>query len=205
MNLNDANAIKALLIDYLLNLYDKEILFGSELIFGKKKRSLDLVLVDDFLSGFEIKASNDDFRRVRGQLNDYKKIFDFQYLVVTENHLDKARKVIYGNEGIIVVQNDLRLFLYKKPNLILKHSKQDILETIPGSFLASYFGVNKYKNVVELRTILSRKKLGDLKIALFDYLNFQLLPRNELFFFERGSCTHPEDIRLLSSSSISVL
>ncbi len=197
--LNDANNIKALLIDFLIDQNeDVDILFGSEVFFGKKKRQSDIITVNGTITAYEIKASNDDFRRVREQLDDYKKVFDYQYLVVTEGHENKASNFLKANEGLIIIDKTLNIQVYKKASLIKKQIKAEILETIPLSYLKMQYKLPSDLNAFECRNILLKRKLSELKIILKKFLESRLGPRNELFKSEKGEYTHFEDIKLLS-------
>ncbi|MFA9389318.1 MAG: sce7726 family protein [Prolixibacteraceae bacterium] len=201
--LNDANNIKALLIDFLIdNNQDVDFLFGSEVFFGKKKRQTDIITVNGTITAYEIKASNDDFRRVREQLDDYKKVFDYQYLVVTEEHEKKATSFLKKNEGLIVIDRNLNVMICKKASLIKKQSKAEILETIPLSFLKMQYRLPSDLNAFNCRNILLKRRLPELKITLKNFLESRLRPRNDLFKSEKGVSTHFEDIKLLSRQAL---
>lgn len=197
--LNDANFIKALLIDFLIN---QDIrggyLFGSEIFFGSKKRQTDLLTLNGTITAFEIKASNDDFRNVREQLNDYKKVFDYQFLVVTKTHEKKAKNILTPQEGLMVVDNNLDIKIVKNACLIKKQMKSEILETMPQSFLKKKYKLPKQLSAFEAREFLLKRKLTELKDSLKLFFELRLTPRNSLFISEKGETTHFEDIKLLT-------
>ena len=205
--LNDATNIKALLIDFFLmdTSYDLEYLFGSEIMYGKNKRSSDLVLINGSVTGFEIKAENDNLTKVRSQLNDYKKVFDRQYLVVTENHLVKAFGIIKPNEGLIVVKQDGTIKVLKPSEKLTRQTKEDLLESMPLAYLKSIFKLPSLLNAFEARRILKRRSLDEIKTAFKEFLTKILEPRNEVFLSEKGTITHFEDIRLLSNNKSTII
>ncbi|WP_321413046.1 sce7726 family protein [uncultured Desulfobacter sp.] len=206
-NLGNANVIKALLIDYI----EKEKLiegcvYGNELFYGKKKRQTDLLAVNGSTTAFEIKSDSDDYRKAREQLDDYKKVFDYQYLVTTKLHEKRALKVLKQNEGLILIDECNTIVIKRTPKKILKHDKEEILETIPASFLRKQFKVScQYRSVTEVRKFLGNKKLEDLREALRIFFKQRLTPRNNVFFDEKGEITHYEDLKLLSKNSDEII
>lgn len=106
MNL-DSNSfiIKARFIDHILNSFCSDnICIGQEVMYGTNRLLADLVLVaDGKLYAFEIKAYNDDLRRIENQLANYRKIFDFIYVITTENHLANIRNIHQKKVGNLCV------------------------------------------------------------------------------------------------------
>lgn len=199
-DLGNANIIKALLIDFIEkeNLID-DCVYGNELFYGQKKRQTDLLAVNGSTTAFEIKSSSDDYRKAREQMDDYKKVFDYQYLVTTACHEKKAKRMLKANEGLIIIEENQMFCIRRKPKIVLRQNKSDILETIPQSFLKKYFNLNaSFKSVTEVRKHLEDKTLAELKTALRAFLKERLTPRNITFFMEKGDVTHFEDLKLLS-------
>jgi hypothetical protein len=206
-NLGNANIIKALLIDFIeeKNLIENCI-YGNELFYGLKKRQTDLLAVNGSTTAFEIKSKSDDYRKTREQLDDYKKVFDFHYLVTTACHEKKAKKILKANEGLIIIENDNTFTIKRPPKRVTKHSKVEILETIPLAFLKKHFKINsKIKTVSEVRAILKNKTLNELRETLRVFLKERLTPRNNLFFEEKGKVTHFEDLKLLSQNQDQII
>lgn len=201
--LGDANIIKGLLIDFFIKeKKDEEYLFGSELFFGSKKRQADLLVINGYTTAFEIKSDNDDFRRVREQLDDYKKVFDYQYLVTTKHHEKKAKQTITIDEGLIIINEDFTIDVLQKPQKINSQNKAEILETVPLNYLKKHYSLPIIlKNATKIRSYLMKTELDDLKTGLRYFLVERLTPRNNAFFAEKGNCTHFEDIKLLTRTN----
>ena len=201
-NLGNANIIKALLIDYI----EKQKLiegcvYGNELFYGKKKRQTDLLVVNGSTTAFEIKSNSDDYRKAREQLDDYKKVFDYQYLVTTFRHKKKALQILKQSEGLILIDGN-SIIIQRMAKKIIRHDKDEILETIPASFLRKQFNVSShFKSVTEVRKELRYKKIEELREALRLFLKQRLTPRNVLFFAEKGEATHFEDLKLLTQNT----
>ena len=196
-----ANAIKALLIDYIENnKLIENCVYGNELFYGTKKRQTDLLAVNGYTTAFEIKSKSDDFRKMREQLDDYKKVFDFQYLVVHCSHEQKALKFLKSNEGFIVLNDNGQLIIKKQPKIIVKQCKIEVLNTIPLSFLKKHFKLGKkYNTGADVRKHLQSYLLDDLKSAMRAFLKQRLIPRNQAFREEKGIVTHFEDLKFLVS------
>jgi len=198
LDLSNENIIKAFLIDSLLKRNEAQTLFGNEVIFGSKGRHADLLYLTNNIKAYEIKAQNDDFRNLKLQLSDYKKVFDFLYLIVTENHFTKAKQTVRNNEGLVVITTKLEFEIYKEAKQIKKHNKDEILGTINASFLKDYFHLPTNFSASEARKYLKQKSIEELEKVLFEFLCDKLTAKNSLFFSERGNTTHFEDVGLLS-------
>jgi hypothetical protein len=65
---------------------------------------IDVAVINGTLSGFEIKSSYDDLRRLPHQIEIYSKVFDAITLVVTSNHVAAIQGVLPEWWGIDVVK-----------------------------------------------------------------------------------------------------
>jgi len=71
----------------------------DELVIGKARA--DIVIVTDGLTGYEIKSDADSYKRLPGQIKEYDKYFQRNYLVVGSNHKVTASKHIPPYWGIL--------------------------------------------------------------------------------------------------------
>lgn len=201
-NLANANIIKAMFISEILKggikLFSSlDLIIGQEVMFGKCKTFADLVVVyNGKLYAFEVKAQNDNFKRLGMQIENYKKVFDYVYIIVTENHLEALKRLDYHNVGIVTIKND-SFTIIKRGYVQKLFSKEDILETIPSSFLSKRYGL-KDMSAVATRTILLKKSMKELKKTLFDYLTNKIENKYKNFLNEKGEAIQYEDISLLS-------
>jgi hypothetical protein len=198
MNLKNENYIKSLLIDYYLECDDKCVI-GNELKYGTKGYFTDLIfLSNNLITAFEIKAGNDDFRTIRKQLDNYKKVFDILYLVTTEKHLSEALNILRLGEGLIIITSNNSINFYKQPSKIRKNFKKEILYSVTIKYLKKYFNLSKNASSDDLRNDLMQKNLAEIKDAYYNYLIERLLKKNIVFLSERGKKTHYEDVSILS-------
>lgn len=197
MKLNAIN-IKALLIDYLLST-SSEVVLGNEVMFGSKKGLVDIIqLLENKLYAYEIKGDNDDFRRLDIQIAEYKKVFDYVYVVVTNKYIEKVKFSLDKSIGILYVDNLDNIFLVKKATLQRQQDKLEILNSITAKFLKQHFKIKTKNNSSQLRYTLMQKKLPIIKQALYSALMAKISIRYNLFLAERGELTHEDDIPLLS-------
>lgn len=63
---------------------------------------VDVAVVNGALTGFELKSARDNLRRLPKQVEIYSAVLDYAELVVSENHLADARKIIKPWWGLTV-------------------------------------------------------------------------------------------------------
>lgn len=68
---------------------------------------IDLVAVNGYLHGFEIKSESDDLRRLPTQIKYYNKILDTITIVIGNKHFGKIKEIIPEWWGIIVAEKKL--------------------------------------------------------------------------------------------------
>ena len=73
----------------------------DELVIGEARA--DIVVVTDELTGYEIKSDADSYTRLPGQIKEYDRYFQRNYLVVGVNHKMTASKHIPPYWGILCV------------------------------------------------------------------------------------------------------
>ena len=93
--------IRLLLYDYLDLNYPKVRTFEEKII--GKSRSDIVALFPDAIVGIEIKSDADTYTRLSGQVKDYDKYFDMNYIVVGGSHLKHVHEHIPEHWGILHV------------------------------------------------------------------------------------------------------
>lgn len=139
------NIIKAALINNYAHINSKPFVVCSELTISEEYKIVDLVFCKDHLSyAFEIKAWNDDMRRLAAQLDVYCKLFDYVYVVTTANHLDQLQ-LIPDFVGIVLYSTKTKKIIYKrraKRNHLL--DKKELLMSIPILYIRNNSPYSKY-------------------------------------------------------------
>lgn len=140
------NIIKAALINNYAHINSKPFVVCSELTISEEYKIVDLVFCKDHLSyAFEIKAWNDDMRRLAAQLDVYCKLFDYVYVVTTANHLDQLQ-LIPDFVGIVLYSTKTKKIIYKrraKRNHLL--DKKELLMSVPILYIRNNSPYSKYK------------------------------------------------------------
>jgi len=103
---------------------------------------------DVIFSGIEIKGETDTLVRLPGQIKAYEEAFFWNTLVLTENHYEKARKIIPGTWRIIIAKRDKQEVVFEEswrglPNN--KHRMRTLLEFIWATEIAKELRRHKIK------------------------------------------------------------
>lgn len=198
--LKNAKYIKALFIDYLLSQKTRDIVIGSEVMFAYKKAVADLIILsNEKIEAYEIKSQNDDFRKITYQLEEYNKVFNYVSIIVTENHFEKAKKLIHKNNGLIIVSNNQDFEIYRIPKENNNLIKEEILSTMTIAFILKHFNIGTNELLAsEIRQSLTHRNLQDIKKALYVFFYNRISYKFSNFLQERGTKTHFEDVMLLS-------
>ncbi|MEC4095395.1 sce7726 family protein [Myroides odoratimimus] len=193
-----AEYIKTKIIDFFIS-YDDSIIFGNEVMYGSKRKVVDLLMLNNSLIyGIEIKSSTDNLDRLEEQIEEYKKIFNYIIICTTNKHYLTVQKKISSDIGIILFTGD-ELFFKRKPRVRKKLDKKEILFSIPSDYLKKTFSItNRKYNSDEIRETLLSQPTKKLQEILYLYLITKLTKNHSLFIKERGIETHIDDIPLLS-------
>jgi hypothetical protein len=101
--------IREAICNYMDELFSDKYRIMDELVIGKARA--DIVIVEKELTGYEIKGDTDSFARLPGQIKEYDRYFQKNYLVVGVSHGKTAEKHIPHYWGIICVSeknNDIK-------------------------------------------------------------------------------------------------
>jgi hypothetical protein len=157
------------LIKYLLRKYKNCRLISVEIPYISMKRRADVLLIDknnNFVV-FEIKTDADNMRRTEEEINDYKKTFDYVYVVCETKYGDYIKKN-YKNVGILCVNGNIKEI--QKPKII----KHQLKENLSKFLLRRDFCKLRYdkkKSVTELRKkIISTLAIKNIKNMAIDSL-----------------------------------
>lgn len=164
--------IREPLFDFLDETYGK-IRIIEEKTMGKSRA--DVVMVtEDALYGIEIKSDADTYTRLAGQVKDYDKYYDFNYVVVGTSHAFHIREHVPNHWGVITVEeveNVPDFYILRKPEPNPKVTWKKKLEILWRPELAQIQEWNqmpKYKEKSKLFVkdkILERLEAGKIEEA----------------------------------------
>jgi hypothetical protein len=92
---NGEEVLKYALFNYH---YKKNIVAAFEMRVNKSRA--DFLAINGVSSSFEIKSSLDNLYKLHKQSSDYSLVFDYNYIVVDEKHLENAKEIVPKCFGI---------------------------------------------------------------------------------------------------------
>lgn len=197
---NSAEYIKATLIDWLIDRHN-DIIIGNEVMYGSKRKVVDLLaIIDGKTIAVEIKSASDKLSRLPDQIEGYKKIFDRIIVVAAPSHIVGITNIISKEIGLYIVDNGIKKV--QTPVLNNHQDKLEMLYSITSSYLKKNYPQYKNLNENEIRFLLSKKKKADIHQLLVMFYQSRLSERFRLFLNDRGQNTLIDDIPMLSSLTL---
>jgi hypothetical protein len=195
-----AEVIKSQVIDFWMVNFSSDLFIGNEVMYGTKRKLIDLLILNkNQLIAIEIKADNDDLRRLQEQINESKKIFDYIIVCTTLVHLEKMKQVLPDDIGIYSVSAQ-GIKKIRKPKKQKELDKTEMLFSINSNFLRK--NLNSIANNInsdEVRQQYFKESTSKIHSLFTDYLQQKVQSKFNLFLQNRGEVTHIEDISLLST------
>lgn len=122
----------------------------------------DFLTINGHSSCFEIKTALDNFSKFPKQASDYMKAFEYNYLIIDECHLEKAREILPEGFGLWIYKDGKRKKIKKALlNEAIDHetqlallSKKELLNIFPGENADRFKILERYSKA----TINSRFK-----------------------------------------------
>lgn len=200
MKTYSAEYIKCKLIDYYLS-NDSDIIIGNEIMYGKQKKVVDLLLIiNNKLVAIEIKSDSDNLKRLPAQIEECNKVFDRVIVASSPLHIEKIRELLVLPVGLLSIEKDIKKIVSAKVNK--KQKKVEMLYSISACYLKGLFPQYKNLNSDEIRNKLSMKKKEYIHHLLIDFYRTRLTERFKIFLGDRGEATVVDDIPTLSSFHI---
>lgn len=201
IGLNSAEYIKCQFIDFLLS-KNNEIIIGNEFMYGSTSKLADLIVIKkNKIIAVEIKSENDNLNRLKDQILEYKKVFNYVLIVTTEKFKDKILDMTSSDIGIYIINKNLSFIKIRPPHIQKHRSKIEILYSINAKYLDKLGNYsNKKYNADEIRLFFSKKRISYIQEILLKYTTEKYINRFKLFIEDRGKQTHIDDLEILSSS-----
>ncbi len=195
---DSAETIKAIVIDWLLTSQSGDIIIGNEVMYGTKRKMVDLLaIINNKIIAIEIKSSSDNLNRLSEQIQEYNKVFDKVIIVSSSSHKDGIKSIINNGVGQYVIDNSITKI--SSPLINTKQDKLEMLYSISSTYLKKQYPQYKTLNSDEIRLLLSKKKKTEVHQLLLSFYQQRLSERFHYFMNERGKYTLIDDIPTLSS------
>jgi len=188
--LANAEKIKLQIVNYLLDHIVKgKAILASEVRHGTLQRQADMVLIEKEYNGMiipvEIKSSADQINdKTLAQLQDYLKVFEYVWLVVTENHLEKAIEIIKDNKldgarlsTMTIKDGAFNVNVHIIEQVLVSSTTQDlkeILASIPLSFCKKKNEITDIEEAKKIHAEFLKQKLSRRTEALKNHLKTNL-------------------------------
>lgn len=172
---NDASFVKTSLIDFWLKNYTADLI-ANEVPFFKGNRRADLIMIsNNNLLGFEIKSELDSLKNLKSQILDYKKIFDFVYVVIDKKFkFSKELAELPSQIGILVY--DKEIMIKREAKKIKKFKKNDLILLLWRKDLEMLLNSKKLD--------LDQLQKNAQNILTVDKIKAQILNNPLLYFFK---------------------
>lgn len=191
-----ATIYKAACIDFYLKRY-KCKLITSEFRYGVSQLVTDLlILTQRNTISIEIKSENDDLRRVKNQIQESIKNFNLTIVFADSKHKDALLALLPIEAGLTIFHNgNCKVIRPPKRNNVIH---QELVYSIPASFLKSFFKIKQNMDSDKLRNYVLDKFDNQITICLRAFLNHKFSVNYSQFMHDRGQHTHIEDIPTLT-------
>lgn len=176
------------LLEYVARTYaDIDYFAAMEARYASKERRADVLVVSSHTHAYEIKSDVDRLDRLTEQLKDYRQTFDFLTIVTTQIHAHNVKRMLGGNDGLIVISCD-EVIEAKRPKMNRKITKKNMISLCSKTTLAEALGVaNGSVNLEEIRSLAERKlPLSDLRNAAVQELRRRF--EDKYYAFLENAC-----------------
>ena len=135
---DSAETIKAIVIDWLLTSQSGDIIIGNEVMYGTKRKMVDLLaIINNKIIAIEIKSSSDNLNRLSEQIQEYNKVFDKVIIVSSSSHKDGIKSIINNGVGQYVIDNSITKI--SSPLINTKQDKLEMLYSISSTYLKKQY------------------------------------------------------------------
>jgi len=198
-NVISAESIKSQLIDFLITDFSNDLFIGNEVMYGTKRKLVDLLIVNkNQLTAVEIKADNDDMRKLQEQIEETKKIFNYIIVCTTITHLERAMHLLPADIGVFCA-SEQGITKIRKPKKQKKLDKTEILFSINSNYLKKNLKLTVNNvNSDEIRQQYIKENTGKIYTLFLEYMKMKIEPKFNLFLRYRGDCTLIEDMNILA-------
>lgn len=196
-----AEQLKCRIIDYLLQKHP-DMIIGNEIIFGSSRNAVDLLAITgNQLIAIEIKSQNDNLKRLSRQLEEYLKVYDKIIVFCSQDKIDETLRLIKDKPIGLCCINENSIKVLIKPKANNTTSKEEMLASMPVSFLKKTFNLNRKSNSDETRYQLIQKSKKLIHNSLLNFYREKLSKSFNLYMKDKGEVSCIDDIPILSLES----
>lgn len=171
--------LKSIIKEFIFEKYGN-VDITSEVMYGSSRRVVDMLFIyKNNIYGIEIKSEADNTSRLAGQIEEYKKIFDYILIFSSSNHVNKIKEKLLQGLGLFVVDNN-SIYQIVKPLKNRETDKKEMLDTIPSSVIKEHFNIKGNLNSDEIRNLAFRHTKKEIHNLLLTHLHALILSRQSV-------------------------
>lgn len=162
-----ANDIKKLVAKYVFAKFG-DVKIASEVMYGSSRRVVDMAFIyKENIYAIEIKSEADNTSRLKGQLSEYEKIFDYILVFTSPNHINEVSQLVNEKIGVYSVDREI-INQNQRPRKNTDTDKYEMLSTIPSSYIKKELDFSGALDSDEIRkraSKVSKQKIHDMLIS----------------------------------------
>lgn len=175
--MNEVEIRKAIIEKILRTKYGQRATFLPEMFIDSFSRRADLVVANGNLAAFEIKSRRDNLDRLSGQIETYRRHFEYATVVCAKNHLAGVEAIVPDDVGIWTVNDKGAITVVRRPRKV-ETSKVDWLSFLPVDELRQLLRANSLPTSGLRSTLIGRA--SDLSIKRIRRYAIDYLKRRHL-------------------------
>jgi hypothetical protein len=156
----------------------------------------DFLAINGHTNNFEIKSLLDNFSKFQKQAQDYELVFEFNYLIVDECHVQKAQSILSDKWGLWVYEND-RIKILRRPRLNQETNPRTQLSLLTKNELINFFPIQNGS----ISQILSNHSSSDINRQFKRILKSRYKSRWEFIIGNRKQIL-PLDLQFFFNNNI---
>jgi hypothetical protein len=166
----------------------------------------DICILNGKSMVFEIKTEYDSFTRLDGQLNDYKKAYEYLSLVIPKSKLNDAVKVVEDTVGIILystLNNKIIFETYREPIYNSFFNPQFQLNQLTKKQLQSITNDNQSSKDEMIQTVTQLYSKDEINRFFIDLMKEKYRDR-WVYLYENKNRIKPLDYQWFFKNNISI-
>lgn len=196
-----ADTLKTAYIDFILNRFGEDVVIGHEIMYGSSGKIADLIILykgDTY--AIEIKSDHDSLGRIDGQIQEYRKLFNYVVVVCGEKYKGALKRRLPNGVGLYQVCSDSSILEVAKPKRRTRLDKDEMLFSVKTSYLTKKADFpTAHIGADAIRNEFAKKRTSYVQEILYDYWRSKMSPAFDCFLSDRGSHTLPIDLANFSS------
>lgn len=171
-----ANVLKEMVTSFLLS-HDSNGIVGYEVMYGSSRRVADMIFISKGHSyAIEIKSEFDTIARLKGQLQEYNRLFDYILIFSAPKHIDAINEVLPKYVGLYSI-NESGIMRKQRKKLNRHVQKSEMLISIPSMTVKKDFSVKGKLTSDEIRSAVLKRSFKTIHDYFINYCKERLSTR----------------------------